>query len=152
MTAIVTCTTHSRSQSLGPESAAQASHGNLEMQNSQIPPQQYWVRHRELSSELWFNILLSTTKKKKKKVQPKSWVVVVQSFSHVWRLVTTWIAVHQASLSTISWNLLKLMSIELMMPSNHLILYCPLLFLPSIFPSTRIFSNELALHIRWPKY
>ena len=66
--------------------------------------------------------------------------------------MTTWIAVHQASLSTISWNLLKLMSIELMMPSNHLILYCPLLFLPSIFPSTRIFSNELALHIRWPKF
>ena len=53
---------------------------------------------------------------------------------------------------TNSWDLLKLMSIELMMPSNHLILYCPLLFLPSIFPSTRIFSNELALHIRWPKY
>ena len=59
---------------------------------------------------------------------------------------------HQASLSiTISQSLLKLMSIELVMPSNHLIL-CRSLFLPSIFPSIRVFSNELALHIRWPKY
>ena len=58
-----------------------------------------------------------------------------------------------ASLSfTNSWSLFKLMSIELMMPSNHLILYCPLLLLPSIFPSIRVFSNELALHNRWPKY
>ena len=51
-----------------------------------------------------------------------------------------------------SWSLLKLMSIESVMPSNHLILYCPLLFLPSIFPSIRVFSNELVLHIRWPMY
>ena len=59
----------------------------------------------------------------------------------------------QAPLSfTISWSLLKLMSIESAMPSNHLILCCPLLLLPSIFPSIRVFSNELALHIRWPKY
>ena len=59
----------------------------------------------------------------------------------------------QASLSfTISWNLLKLMSIESVMPSNHLVLYRPLLFLSSIFPSIRVFSNESALHIRWPKY
>ena len=61
-------------------------------------------------------------------------------------------ATHQASLSTTnSQSLLKLMSIESVMPSNDLILCCPLLFLPSIFPSTRVFSNELALHIRWPK-
>ena len=60
---------------------------------------------------------------------------------------------HQVSLSfTISWSLLKLMSIELMMPSNHLILCCPLLLLPSIFPSIKVFSNELSLCIRWPKY
>ena len=60
---------------------------------------------------------------------------------------------HQALLSfTISWNLLKLMSIELVMPSNHLILCCPLLLLPSIFLSIRVFSNESALCIRWPKY
>ena len=60
---------------------------------------------------------------------------------------------HQASLSiTNSWSLLKIMSIELVMPSNHLILCCPLLLLPSTIPSIRVFSNELALHIRWPKY
>ena len=53
---------------------------------------------------------------------------------------------------TISWSLLKLMSIELVMPFNHLVLCCPLLLLPSIFPSIRGFSKELALHIRWPKY
>ena len=70
------------------------------------------------------------------------------------RLFTTpWTAAHQASLSiTISRSLLKLMSIELVMPSNHLILSCPLLPLPSIFPSIGVFSNESALHIRGPKY
>ena len=62
-------------------------------------------------------------------------------------------AARQASLSlTNSWSLLKLMSIESVMPSNHLILCCPLLLPPSIFPSIRVFSNELALYIRWPKY
>ena len=66
--------------------------------------------------------------------------------------MTPWIAVHQASLAfTVSQSLLKLMSIELVMPSNHLILCHPLL-LPSIFPSIRVFSSELALHISWPKY
>ena len=89
----------------------------------------------------------------------KSWQVVVIKFvifqllSCVWLFVTPWTAAHQASLSfTISWSLLKLMSIELVMPSNHLILCPPLLLLPSIFPSIRAFSNESALHIRWPKY
>ena len=67
--------------------------------------------------------------------------------------VTTWTAEHQASLSfTISQSLLKLMSIMLMMPSNHLILCCPLFLLSSIFTSIRVFYNELALCIRWPKY
>ena len=67
--------------------------------------------------------------------------------------VTPWTAAHQASLSfTISQSLLKLMSIESVIPSNHLILCCPLLLLPSIFPSIRVFSNESALCIRWPKY
>ena len=66
--------------------------------------------------------------------------------------VTSWTAAHQASLSfTISWSLFKLMSIESLMPSNHLILCDPLL-LPSLFPSIRVFFNELAHHIRWPKY
>ena len=68
-------------------------------------------------------------------------------------LVTPWTAAHQASLSiTNSWSLLKLMSIESVMPSNHLILCHPLLLPPSIFPSISIFSNESALRIRWPKY
>ena len=81
------------------------------------------------------------------------WVVVVQSLSRVWLFATPWAAACQASLSfTISWSLLKLMSIELMMPSNCLTLCCPLLLLSSIFPSIRVFSNESALRIRWPKY
>ena len=80
-------------------------------------------------------------------------VVVVQSLSHVWLFVTPWTAACQASLSiTISQSLLKLMSIESVMPSNHFILCHPFLLLPSIFPSIRVFSNELALHIRWLKY
>ena len=70
-------------------------------------------------------------------------VVVVQSLSHVQLFATPWTAARQASLSfTISWSLLKLMSIESVMPSNHLILCCPLLIPPSIFPSIRVFSNE----------
>ena len=67
--------------------------------------------------------------------------------------VTSWTAARQASLSfTVSWSLLKLMSIRSVMPSSHLILCHPLLPLPSIFPSIRVFSNESVLHIRWPKY
>ena len=77
----------------------------------------------------------------------------VQSFSHVQLFVTPWTAACQASLSVNnSQSLLKLMSIELVMPSNHLILCCPLLLPPSVFPSIRVFSNESALRIRWPKY
>ena len=80
-------------------------------------------------------------------------VVVVQFLSCVQFFVTPWTSAHQSSLSfTISQSLLKLMSVESMMPSNHLILCRPLLLLPSVFPSIRIFSNESALHIRWPKY
>ena len=67
--------------------------------------------------------------------------------------VTQWTAARQAPLSfTISKSLLKLMSIESVMPSNHLILCRPLLLLPSVFPSIKVFSNESALHVRWPKY
>ena len=77
----------------------------------------------------------------------------VQSLSHVQLFATPWTAARQASLSfTISRSLLKFMSIELVMPSNHLILCHPLLLLPSIFPSIKIFSNESALHIRRLKY
>ena len=77
----------------------------------------------------------------------------VQSLSHVQLFATPWNAAHQASLSIANtWSLLKLMSIELVMPSNHLILCHPLLLLPSIFPSIRGFSNESIIHIRLPKY
>ena len=77
----------------------------------------------------------------------------VQALSRVWLFVTPWIAARQASLSiTNSWSLLKLMPIESMMPSSHLIPCRPLLLLPPIPPSIRVFSNESTLHIRWPKY
>ena len=77
----------------------------------------------------------------------------VQLLSHVWLFATPWTTAHQASLSiTNSQSLLKLISIESVMLSNHLILCRPLLLLPSIFPRIRVFSNESALRIRWPKY
>ena len=78
---------------------------------------------------------------------------MVQSLSHVQLFATPWTAARQTSLSfTVSLNLLKLTSIESVTPSNQLILCHPLLLLPSVFPSIRVFSHELALHIRWPKY
>ena len=84
-----------------------------------------------------------------KKVQFSS----VQSLSCVWLFAIPWIAAHQASLSvTNSWSLLKPMSIELVMPSSHLTLCRPLLLLPQIPPSIRVFSSESTLHMRWPKY
>ena len=77
----------------------------------------------------------------------------VQLLSHVWFFAIPWTAARQAYLSiTKSQSLFKLMSIESVMPSNHLILCRPLLLLPSIFPNIRVFSNESALHIRWPNY
>ena len=80
-------------------------------------------------------------------------IQLVQLLNHVQLFVTPWTTAHQASLSiTNSQSLLKLMSIELVMPSNHLILSCPLLLLPSIFPSIRVFSKESVLHIRFSKY
>jgi len=79
--------------------------------------------------------------------------IIVQSLIRVWLFVTPLTTIHQAFLSfTISWSLLKLMSIELVMPSNHFIFCCPLLLLPSIFPSIRVFSNESAFCSRWPEY
>ena len=81
-------------------------------------------------------------------------IVVVQSLSSVWLFVTPWTAAGQASLSYItnSWGLLKLMSIESVMPPNHLIACCPLLLLLSTFPRIKVFSSEVTLRIRWPKY
>ena len=76
-----------------------------------------------------------------------------QLLSHVWLLATPWTSAHQFSLFfTMYWRFLKLMCTESVMPSNHLILCRPLLLLPSIFPSIRVFSNESVLCIRWPKY
>ena len=96
---------------------------------------------------------------KAEKMERKQWreesreLSSVQLLSHVWLFVTPGTAAHQASLSiTNSRSSLKLMSIESVMPSNHLILCCPLLLLPSIFPSIRVFSNVSVLCIRWPKY
>ena len=91
---------------------------------------------------------------KGKYMQPSSTLFIsVPSLSHVQLFATPWTAAHQASLSiTNSKSLLKLMSIELVMPSNPLILCRPLLLLPSIFPSIRVFSNESVLHIMWPNY
>ena len=77
----------------------------------------------------------------------------VQSLSHVWLFATPWIAAHQASLSiTNSRSVLNLMSIELVMPSSHLILRCPLFLLPPVPPRIRVFSKESTLRMRWPKY
>jgi len=80
-------------------------------------------------------------------------VVVVQLLSHVWLFVTPWTATCQGSFfSTVSWSLFKFMYVESMMVSNNLILCCPLLLLCSIYPSSRVFSSEWVLYIRWPKY
>ena len=87
------------------------------------------------------------------KVSQEQWLSSVQSLSHVQLFATPWTAAHQASLSFINCRSpLNPMSIKSMMPSNHLILCRPLLLLPLIFPSIRVFSNESALYIRWPKY
>ena len=95
----------------------------------------------------------SLNKSWRKEINVQQFSVSVQSLSHVQLFATPWTAAHQASLSiTNSWSPPKPMSIEPVMPSNHLIIYAPLLLLPSIFPSIRVFSNELPIHIRWPKY
>ena len=98
-------------------------------------------------------VYVGTDTNMKARIQILSKCFSVQSLSRVQLFATPWTAAHQASLSiTNSWSLHKLMSIELVMPSNHLILCRPLPLLPSIFPSIRVFSNESALRIRWPKY
>ena len=97
-----------------------------------------WEIHLGSILKLWFN---------------RWFVVVVQFLSCMWLFATPWTVAHQASLSFIvSWGLLKFISIESVMPSNHLILFHLRLLLPSIFPSMRVFSNESALRIKWPKY
>ena len=116
-------------------------------------------------TNILFCILVSLVKKKTKhvfflcalylcsKMISYTYISSVQLLSRIQLFATPWTAAHQASLSiTNSWSLLNLMSIELVIPSNHLILCCLLLLLLSIFPSIRVFSNESALHMRWPKY
>ena len=103
------------------------------------PPQMSGSRYQRLLEKLASSIATSLSS--------------VQSLSHIQLFATPWTAVRQASLSiTNSRSLLRLMTIESVMLSNHLILCRPLLLLPSIFPSIRVFSNESVLHIRWPKY
>ena len=85
--------------------------------------------------------------------QWRRWFSSLQLLSRIWLFATPWTAAHQASLSiTNTQSLLKHMSIESVMPSSHLILCRPLLLLPPIPPSIRVFSNESTLHVRWPKY
>ena len=108
-----------------------------------------WYIANIFNSKTYFSIVIMLSPDK----QNYFFNVVVLSLSHVQLFVTPWTAAHQASLSfIIPCALLKFMSIEAVMPSNHLIFCCPLLLLPEIFPSIRVFSNELAVHIRWPKY
>ena len=119
---------------------------------------------RATSEEVWGRFARSKTRCSVKfevqihkndlvQVGPKWCISSVQSLSCVQLFVTPWTAARQASLSiTNSQSLLKLMSIELGMPSNHLTLCRPLLLPPSVFPSIRVFSSESVLHIRWPKY
>ena len=111
-----------------------------------------------LAPFLWISFLCCMLKFKAHDLWNKTqgyvdWFSSVQSVSHVWLFVTPWTAACQASLFIInSRSLLKLMFTESVMPSNHLILCHPLLLPPSIFPGIRVFSNELVLRIRWPKY
>ena len=103
-------------------------------------------RHRDNARDYYLPLILRATP-----TNQTSIVVVAQSPSRVWFSATPWTTACQAPLSfMVSWNLLKLTSTESVMPSNHLILCHPLLLLPSIFPSIKVFSNERALHIRWP--
>ena len=86
-------------------------------------------------------------------MRTQTYISSVEALSWAWLFVTPWTAAHQAYLSiTYSWSLFKLLSIESVMPSNHLVLCCPLLILASTLPSSRVFSNESVLCIRWSKY
>ena len=108
-----------------------------------------WRCHWFLASVLWSHITLTW---KPALLWLHLYKSSVQSLSRIRLFETPWTAAHQPSLSiTNSWSLLKFMFTESVMPSNHLILYSPLLLPPSIFPSIRVFSNESVLHIRWPR-
>ena len=112
-----------------------------------------WGRHEEGDRREWVPGGYPFEGIERKTVEGSNFFSSFQSLSHIWLFATPWTAAHQASLSiTNSRSLRKLMSSESVMPSNHLILCHPLLLLPAIFPSIRVFSNKSALHIRWPKY
>ena len=122
-----------------PSFLSNCNYQNLSSLSPQSSQPRFW---RAFHKQLTFNIQVLLPS------QPLV-VIVVQSLSHVWLFANPWTAAHLAFLSfTISWSLLKLMPIESVMPSNHLILCCPLLLLSSIFPSIRVFSNESAVRIR----
>ena len=107
-------------------------------------------------AEMWID--LQTVRQSEISQKEKKQISYIKACIQFSRLVVSdsvslWTAAHQASLSIAnSWNLLKLMPIKLVMPSNHLILFHPLLLLPSVFPSIRVFSKESVLRIRWPKF
>ena len=120
---------------------------------SPSPPAFYLSQHQSLLQ--WVCSLHQVAEVLELQLQHQSfqWIISVQSFSRARLFAIPWTAARQASLCiTNSWSLLKLMSIESVMPSNHIILCCPLLLLPSIFPQIRVFSNESVLRIRWPKF
>ena len=134
-----------------------AVHGVAELDTTE---QLNWRNYIQI---LWSDCILSLVKllKGKLKFLEIRWGLrfsslrgyVVQWLGHVWLFVTLWNAACRAALSsTISWSLLKFMSIDSMRLSNHLILCFPLILLPSIFPSIRVVSNESAVHIKWPKF
>ena len=122
----------------------------------QVP--QWGLVHREEQSKFFkdtmpFPIHFQSTWSKVCILDPQSVGAVVQPLRHVQLFATPWTSAYQATLSfTISRSFLKLLSIESIMPSYHLILCNPLLLLPSIFPSIRVFSSRFTLHLRWPKY
>ena len=104
-------------------------------------------------SPIHFSSCLAPTPQSRSNLLTGLVIVVVQSLSRVQLFLTPWTAARQASLSfTISQSLLRFMSIDMVMQSSHLILCCPLLLLPSVLPSIRVFYNESALHVRWSKY
>ena len=125
--------------------SVQFSLGKIPWRRERLPASVFWPREFHGLYSPWGRKESDTTE----------WLSLadslIQSLSHVWLFATPWTAACQASLSITSLSSLKLMSIESVMPSSHLILCRPLL-LPSVFPSIRVFSSESALHIRWPKY
>ena len=133
-------------KNLNPQKGEQCWIGSPDIWSYSWQPWSCQENQKDLGSTVWSTPLT-------KWIDFFHYSVVVQLLSHVLLFVTPWTAAHQASLPfTISWSLLKLRSNESVTPSNHLILCCPLLLLVSIFPSIRVFSSELTLPLRWPKY